>query len=89
MAEDCLWKLVFVMPVFNGSKSNVGGLAGDTKCGAPRGSCLTKAATAEWGTDTCAYNLSFFFFCINILYHDCIYYMYCALQEVFIGRRGL
>jgi hypothetical protein len=39
---------------FDGSKSNVGGLAGHTKCEAPGGSCLTKAATAEWETDTCA-----------------------------------
>jgi hypothetical protein len=60
MAEDCLrasWKLAFATPVFDGSKSNVGGLAGDTKCEAPGGSRLTKAATAEWETDTRTYNL--------------------------------
>jgi hypothetical protein len=45
---------VLATPVLDGSKSNVGGLAGDTKCEPPGGSRLTKAATAEWETDTCA-----------------------------------
>jgi hypothetical protein len=31
----------------------------------------------------------FFVFWIIVLYHNRIYYMYCAPQEVVIGRRGL